>query len=60
MTASPLEGTRGSLKKRVQRFLKNASVMVEDYYQPLAKRILHRLVADRGRTLVSHYHRTQL
>src|SRR3989442_5695896 len=45
VTASPLEGSRDSLKKRVQGFLKNASVSVEDYYQPLAKRILRRLVA---------------
>src|SRR3989442_1417735 len=45
VTASPLEGSRDSLKKRVQRFLKNASVSVEEYYQPLAKRILRRLRA---------------
>src|SRR6266852_4226513 len=49
VTASPLEGTRDSLKKRVQRFLKNASVTVDDYYQPLAKRILQRLVAGGAR-----------
>src|SRR5713226_9835681 len=49
VTASPLAGTRDSLKKRVQRFLKNASVTVDDYYQPLAKRILRRLVAGGAR-----------
>jgi hypothetical protein len=49
VTASPLEGTRDSLKKRVQRFLKNASVTVDNYYQPLAKRILQRLVAGGAR-----------
>jgi hypothetical protein len=49
VTASPLAGSRDSLKKRVQRFLKNASVTVEDYYQPLAKRILRRLVAGGAR-----------
>lgn len=49
VTASPLDGSRDSLKKRVQRFLKNASVTVEDYYQPLAKRILRRLVAGGAR-----------
>src|SRR2546428_13294163 len=49
VTASPLEGSRDSLKKRVQRFLKNASVSVEEYYQPLAKRILRRLVAGGAR-----------
>jgi hypothetical protein len=49
ITASPLEGTRNSLKKRVQRFLKNASVVVDDYYQPLAQRILQRLVAGGAR-----------
>jgi len=49
VTASPLEGSRDSLKKRVQRFLKNASVTVEDYYQPLAKRLLQRLVAGGAR-----------
>ncbi len=49
VTALPLAGIRDSLKKRVQRFLKNASVTVDDYYQPLAKRILHRLVAGGAR-----------
>src|SRR2546427_8130537 len=49
VTASPLEGSRDSLKKRVQRFLKNASVSVEEYYQPLAQRILRRLVAGGAR-----------
>jgi len=49
ITASPLEGTRDSLKKRVQRFLKNASVVVDDYYQPLAQRSLQRLVAGGAR-----------
>ena len=49
VTASPLAGTRDSLKKRVQRFLKNASVTVDDYYQPLATRILRRLVAGGAR-----------
>ena len=32
MTALPLEGTRDTLKKRVQRFVKNAGVTVEAYY----------------------------
>jgi hypothetical protein len=45
----PLAGTRDSLKKRVQRFLKNPSVTVEEYYQPLAQRILKRLVAGGAR-----------
>ena len=49
VTASPLEGTRDSLKKRVHRFLKNDSVTVDDYYQPLAQRILRRLVAGGAR-----------
>lgn len=49
VTASPLQGTRDSLKKRVQRFLKNTSVTVEEYYQPLAKRILKRLVVGGAR-----------
>jgi hypothetical protein len=49
VTALPLAGIRDSLKKRVQRFLKNDSVTVDDYYQPLAKRILHRLVAGGAR-----------
>ena len=42
VTALPLDGTRDSLKKRVQRFLKNASVTVEAYYEPVARRILRR------------------
>ena len=49
VTASPLEGSRDSLKKRVQRFLKHASVTVEDSYQPLAKRLRQRLVAGGAR-----------
>ena len=49
IAATPLEGTRDSLKKRVQRFLKNTSVTVEEYYQPLAERILKRLVAGGAR-----------
>ena len=49
VTASPLVGIRDSLKKRVQRFLKNPDVTVADYYQPLAKRILQRLVRGGAR-----------
>jgi hypothetical protein len=45
LTARPLAGTRDSLKKRVPRFLKNPEVTVDEYYQPLAKRMLKRLVA---------------
>ncbi len=53
VAALPLVGTRDSLKKRVQRFLKNASIMVDTYYQPLAKRILQRLVAGGARLHVT-------
>src|SRR6266571_8547166 len=49
VTALPLDGTRDSLKKRVQRFLKNASVTVEAYYEPVARRILQRLAAGGAR-----------
>jgi hypothetical protein len=49
VTASPLAGSRDSRKKRVQRFLKNPAVMVDEYYSPLAKRILKRLVAGGAR-----------
>jgi len=49
ITALPLDGARDSLKKRVQRFLKNEGVTVADYYQPLAQRILRRLVAGGAR-----------
>jgi hypothetical protein len=49
VTASPLAGSRDSLKKRGQRFLKNPSVTGEDYSQPLAKRILRRVVAGGAR-----------
>jgi hypothetical protein len=45
LTALPLAGTRDTLKKRVQRFLKNPDVAVELYYEPLARRILQRLAA---------------
>jgi hypothetical protein len=49
ITALPLAGARDSLKKRGQRFLKNEGVSVDDYYQPLAQRILRRLVAGGAR-----------
>src|SRR5262245_15315455 len=49
ITALPLDGARDSLKKRVQRFLKNDGVSVDVYYQPLAQRILRRLVAGGAR-----------
>jgi len=49
LTALPLAGTRDTLKKRVQRFLKNSDVTVELYYAPLARRILQRLAAGGAR-----------
>jgi hypothetical protein len=49
ITALPLAGTRDSLKKRVQRFLKTEGVSGDDYSQPLAQRILRRLVAGGAR-----------
>lgn len=49
VTALPLEGARDTLKKRVQRFVKNAGVTVEGYYAPLARRILQRLAAGGAR-----------
>src|SRR5262245_4589832 len=53
ITALPLEGARDSLKKRVQRFLKNEGVTVDAYYRPLAKRILRRLVAGGARVYLT-------
>jgi hypothetical protein len=49
VTALPLEGTRDTLKKRVQRFVKNPGVRVAVYYEPVARRILRRLAAGRAR-----------
>lgn len=49
ITATPLAGTRDSLKKRVQRFLKNPSVAVETYYEPVARRMLQRLAGGGAR-----------
>src|SRR5438132_9223990 len=49
ITALPLTGTRDSLKKRVQRFLKNEGVTTDAYYHPLAQRILRRLVTGGAR-----------
>jgi hypothetical protein len=49
ITALPLEGARDSLKKRMPRFLKNPSVRVDEYYRPLAERLLKRLVAGGAR-----------
>lgn len=43
ITATPLAGTRDSLKKRVQRFVKNTGVTVEGYYEPVARRLLQRI-----------------
>jgi len=43
LTALPLVGTRDSLKTRGQRFLRNPSLEVELYYEPLARRSLQRL-----------------
>jgi hypothetical protein len=49
ITSLPLEGIRDSLKKRVQRFLKNSEVEVEVYQGPVARRILQRLVEGGAR-----------
>lgn len=49
LTALPLAGTRDTLKKRGQRFLKNPEVTVELYYEPLARRILQRLASGGAR-----------
>jgi hypothetical protein len=49
VTALPLAGTRDTLKKRVQRFMKNPGVTVEVYYEPLARRILQRLATGGAR-----------
>jgi hypothetical protein len=44
-----LEGTRDSLKKRLQRFVKNPGVTVEVYSEPVARRILQRLATGGAR-----------
>jgi hypothetical protein len=49
LTATPLAGARDRRKKRVQRFLKNPSVTVEPYYEPVARCILQRLAAGGAR-----------
>jgi hypothetical protein len=49
ITALPVAGTRDTLKKRVQRFLRHPSVEVELYYAPLARRILQRLAGGGAR-----------
>src|SRR5262249_35524882 len=49
LTARPLAGTRDTLKKRVQRFLKNPDVTSEIYSEPLARRILQRLAGGGAR-----------
>jgi hypothetical protein len=53
VTALPLDGTRDTLKKRVQRFVKNPGVTVEVYSEPVARRILQRLVAGGARIHVT-------
>lgn len=49
VAASPLEAARDSIKKRVQRFLKNDGVRIDEYQKPLARRVLKRLVAGGAR-----------
>jgi hypothetical protein len=49
LTALPLTGARDTLKKRVQRFLKNPDVTVELYYAPVARRLLQRLASGGAR-----------
>jgi hypothetical protein len=49
---SPLEASRDTLKKRVQRFLKNPGVQVAVFQRPLAQRILEQIVAGRRRMLL--------
>jgi hypothetical protein len=49
ITALPLAGTRDTLKKRVQRFLRNPSVTVELYHEPMGRRILQQLVTGGAR-----------
>ena len=49
VTSLPLPGIRDSLKKRVQRFLKNPEVEVEVYQEPVARRVLKRLVEGGAR-----------
>jgi hypothetical protein len=49
LTALPLTGTRDTLKKRMQRFLRNPSITIELYYEPLARRILQRLTGGGAR-----------
>jgi hypothetical protein len=53
VAALPVDGSRDTRKKRVQRFVKNASVTVETYYEPLARRILQRLAAGGARIHVT-------
>jgi hypothetical protein len=55
---SPLEASRDTLKKWVQRFLKNPGVQVEVFQRPLAQRILEQIVAE-GRQLLLILDRTE-
>lgn len=55
---SPLEVSRDTLKKRVQRFLKNPGVQVEVFQRPLAQRILGQIVAG-GRWVLLILDRTE-
>jgi hypothetical protein len=49
LRATPLTGTRDSLKKRGQGFLKNPRVTVERYSEPVARRLLQRRAAGGAR-----------
>ncbi|HZA22554.1 MAG TPA: IS4 family transposase [Dehalococcoidia bacterium] len=55
---SPLAARRDTLKKRVQRFLKNPGVQVAVFQRPLAQRILEQIVAG-GRQLLLILDRTE-
>jgi hypothetical protein len=49
---SPLVACRDTLKKRVQRFLKNPGIQVEVFQRPLAQRILGQIVTGGKRVLL--------
>jgi hypothetical protein len=52
VACSPLVACRDTLKKRVQRFLKNPGVQVEAFQRPLAQRILGQIVSGGKRVLL--------
>lgn len=48
----PMDATNGSIAKRLQRFVENCRICVEEYYAPFAQEILQRAGTDMMRLVI--------